>query len=286
MTQDLTPIDVRPADAVPAERLHAAFGAAFADYLIGPFQLSPAQWPGFLARQGVELGLSRVAVRQGVGEGEILAFALTAPRPGIGRWRLGTMGATPAARGSGAAPALLDDFIARARKAGMAAVELEVFAQNERARRLYEGRGFALLHELHGYLAEPGSVPAQAHAVQQVTQAEALAWLDALALPDLPLQVTPAILGQSALQAWRHGQAQLLFSLPDEAHVQIVSLVDTGPAQADARALLQTLAAEFPQRRLRVPQLQRLDLGGRALRELGFALQPLHQWLMWRPLSA
>jgi len=167
----------------------------------------------------------------------------------------------------------------------MAAVELEVFAQNERARRLYEGRGFALLHELHGYLAEPGSVPARAHAVQQVTQAEALAWLDALALPDLPLQVTPAILGQSALQAWRHGQAQLLFSLPDEAHVQIACLVDTGPAQADARALLQTLAAEFPQRRLRVPQLQRLDLGGQALRELGFQPQPLHQLLMWRSLG-
>jgi len=282
MTQDLTLVDVLPADAVPAEQLHAAFGAAFADYLIGPFQLSPAQWPGFLARQGVDLGLSRVAQR----DGEILAFAFTAPRPDIGRWRLGTMGATPAARGSGAAPALLDDFIARASKAGMAAVELEVFAQNERARRLYEGRGFTLLHELHGYLAEPGRVPALAHAVQRPAQAEALAWLSTLALPDLPLQATPAILGQSALQAWRHGQAQLLFALPDEAHVQIASLVDTGPAQADARALLQTLAAEFPERRLLVPQLQRLDLGGQALRELGFAVQPLHQWLMWRPLTA
>jgi len=142
------------ADLTPAD-LHAAFGAAFADYLIGPFSLPLAAWPGFLARQGVDLTLSRAALD---GEGRILAFCLVAPRPALGRWRLGTMGALPAARGSGAAPALLDDFIARAAAAGQGAVELEVFAQNARALRLYQGRGFAPLHELHGYVAEPGCV--------------------------------------------------------------------------------------------------------------------------------
>lgn len=282
MTHAFHPCDLLPADTVPVERLHAAFTSAFADYLIGPFVLSLAQWPGFLARQGVVLSLSRVAQR----DGEILAFAFVAPRKDCRRWRLGTMGATPAARGSGAAPALLDDFIARARAAGMEAVELEVFAQNERARRLYEGRGFVALHELHGYVAEPGTVTGAAPVHQVWTQGEALAWLGAQGVPDLPLQQTPAILGLTALQAWRHGQGLLLFALPDEEQVQIACVFDASPTQADARALLQSLAAAYPQRRLRVAQLQRLDLGGQAMRALGFAVEPLHQLLMCKALPA
>lgn len=279
---------VSAAELAPA-RLHAAFGAAFADYLIGPFTLALEAWPAFLARQGVELALSRAALDAA---GEILAFCLVAPRPRLARWRLGTMGAVPAARGSGAARALLDDFIARAGAAGQRAVELEVFAQNERAVRLYRGRGFDVRHELHGYLAAPGlvlpaAVPAAA-AVEHIEPAEALAWLEAaeLRIPDLPLQVGPGALhAAQGLRAWRHGAAQLLFGRPDEATVAIASLIDTDPAQAGARTLLRALRAEFPQATLRVPQLQRLDLGGRALRELGCVPQPLHQLLMQRPLS-
>ena len=60
-----------PANVVPPAQLHAAFSAAFADYLIGPFNLSLSQWPGFLARQAVSLSRSRVALR---GD-EVLALA-------------------------------------------------------------------------------------------------------------------------------------------------------------------------------------------------------------------
>ena len=49
-------------DEIAPQALHAAFTAAFSDYLIGPFQIPPAQWPMFLARQGVDLALSRVAL--------------------------------------------------------------------------------------------------------------------------------------------------------------------------------------------------------------------------------
>jgi hypothetical protein len=83
-----------PADAVASAALQRAFGLAFADYLIGPFVLSPEQWPGFLRRQGVDLSLSRVLTRSGE---EVLAFAFVAPRPEIRRWRLATMGALPVA---------------------------------------------------------------------------------------------------------------------------------------------------------------------------------------------
>lgn len=275
------------AAALAPERLHAAFGQAFSDYLIGPFQLELAQWPQFLARQGVDLGQSRALLR---GE-EVLAFALVAPR--ARRWRLATMGAVPAARGSGAAPQLLDDFVQRARAAGLAEVELEVFAQNERALRLYRGRGFEPLHALHGYQAAalggaPRPPPAELHVCEREP---AFAWIDTEALPrlrDVPLQVTPVALAPSTtrLQAWQRGSAQLLFSQLDESTVAIASLIDWQPAQQDARALVQALRAAFPAQQIRVPQLQRLDLGGQALRDSGFEALPLHQLLMRRSIGA
>ncbi|MFZ5547762.1 MAG: GNAT family N-acetyltransferase [Pseudomonadota bacterium] len=283
-----------PGTELPEADWHAAFTAAFSDYLIGPFRLTLAQWPGFLARQGVDLGLSRAAV---VG-GQLLAFALAAPRPGLHppRWRLGTMGAVPEARGAGLAPRLLDDFLSRAAAHGAAFVELEVFAANERAVRLYQGRGFQIVHGLYGYeraaaaTAAPGA--ADVPAPQALALDDAWAWLDEAErrLPDLPLQVTSGVLAVAAaaapgtLHAWRAGEAQLVFAERPGEPVQLHGLVDRDPAQAGAHALANALAAAFPGRLLRMPALQRADIGGDALAAAGFVRQPMHQWLMRRAL--
>lgn len=271
-------------DEVAPEILHAAFTGAFADYLIGPFQIPFAQWPMFLARQGVDLPLSRVALDAA---GAPLAFAFVAQRPVSNRWRLATMGALPAARGTGAAPALLDDFIARAASAGLRAVELEVFAQNERARRLYEGRGFRRQHDLFGFVAEPGTIapaPSTTGAPHAIDMPHLLGWLEAAEhrIPDLPLQVTAATIRHGIdYHGWQTADSQIVFSLPDET-VMVHSFI--APRPDEARALIQAIAAVYPERRLRVPQLQREDLGGATLRALGAVPQPLHQQLMLRPL--
>lgn len=269
-----------PADQLPAAALHEAFGKAFSDYLIGPFQLSLAQWPGFLARQAVDLGLSRVALDAA---GQPLAFAFVAPRRG--RWRLATMGATPAARGSGLAPALLDDFIQRARAAGQEAVELEVFAQNERAVRLYQSRGFEKVHDLLGFERAASGGAAKAPGFDALPREQALQWLRLQEPADLPLQVSATVLERhpAPWTAWQTGRAQLVWAEAGE-RVQILSLVDLDPAQTDAERLVAALAAAEPARALVVPQLQRLDLGGAALQRLGFESPALHQWLMCRPL--
>jgi len=274
-------------DAVRPAALHAAFVSAFSDYLLGPFNLPVDQWPVFVGRQGADLAQSRLAWR----DGQILAFALVAPRPEIGYWRLATMGAVPEARGSGAAPALLDDFIARAGAAGMRGVELECFAQNERAVRLYRGRGFEAVHPLYGYVRAAGSrVPEEAGAAEAAVVAlpDAFAWLDQcnLELGDLLLQVTPVALRALpvALQAWRMGSAQLVFSLGAADALTIHSLVDRSAPQQDAQALVARLVRDHGDRRFVVPQLQRPDLGGAALERLGFERQPLHQLMMRRAL--
>lgn len=257
--------------------------AAFADYLIGPFQLSLAQFPQFLARQGVAPGASRVAVVAG----EPVAFGLVAPRPECDSWRLAMMGAVPSARGTGAAAALLDDFIARAGAAGVAAVELECFAQNTRALRLYQGRGFEPVDALHGYQCTAPSGGPPRGAPPAVDLDAAFAWLDACGPAGcaLPLQVTPRSLQALAvrLQAWRAGSAQVVFSQAEDASLQVHSLVDRDPAQKAARELVAALLAQHPGRTIRVPQLQRPAVGGEALEALGFARLPLHQFWMRRP---
>lgn len=277
------------ADALPAAALPAAFAAAFADYVAGPFTLPPAQWPVLLARQGVALDESRAALDS---DGQVAAFALVAPRPRHRRWRLATMGALPAARGQGAAPALLDDLIARAGAPGQQALELEVFAQNPRAVALYRGRGFEALHELHGHALAAQATPvgraADAPPVDEVDRDAAFAWLDAAERrhPELPLQVTAPSLAalQLPLQAWQHGRAQLIFHVADDGSVVLQSLVDLVPAQRDAAALLAALRARHVGRAMKMPPLQRADLGGRALREAGFEAQPLHQLWMRKAL--
>lgn len=279
----MTRLALLPADQVPLPDLHAAFGAAFADYVAGPFVLAPEQFPAFLARQVVDLAASRVAL---AGDGVVVAFAFVARRERIGRWRLATMGARPEARGQGAAPALLDELIAR-----QPALELEVFAQNPRAVRLYESRGFVIRRPLLGWQRAAGPVVAGAPApVQAVDRAAAFAWLDAAeaAIPELPLQVTaPALAGQPvAWEAWRRGTAQLVFSLAGADTLVIQSLVDHDPAQADAEALVHALLHAHPQHTLRCGQLQRDDIGGAALRRLGAEPLPLHQWWMLRASSA
>ena len=147
-------------------------------------------------------------------------------------------------------------------------------------------RGFEVLHALHGYLALPlgGAVQPPA-GIQRLDRQQAFVWIDEQAAPrlrDLPLQVTPTALAASPslLQGWQRGSALLLFSQLDAHRLAIASLIDWQPAQQDARALVQALREAHPQQQIKVPQLQRLDLGGQALRDGGFEQLPLHQLLM------
>lgn len=282
-TADMPAFRLVPAQSLEPERLHAAFVAAFADYLIGPFDVALAGWTSFLARQGIDLPRSRAAI----GDEGVLAFALVAPRPDIGSWRLGTMGALPAARGSGAAPALLDDFLARAGAAGAASVELECFAQNTRALRLYQSRGFEAVDALHGWQhpggAGTGATPPRP---QAAALEHAFDWLDASTrdgLP-LPLQVTATALRPLtvSLQAWQMGRAQVMFSQAASGRISIHSLVHQEGGQAVAEVLVAALLAHHVGHAVHVPPLQRDAVGGEVLQRLGFGRLPMHQWWMRR----
>ena len=272
-----------PADTVQPAALHAAFTAAFADYVAGPFKLAASHWPSFLARQGVALSLSRVTLGA---DGQPRAFALVAERPRRRRWRLATMGAVPAARGQGDAPALLHDLAARASAAGQRGLELEVFAQNPRAVRLYERLGFVHVTDLHGHDAPPLDGPPAA-APPAMGRAEALAWLDAAEGKglDLPLQLSARMLAAAAgWSAWQRGHALLVHGDGPDGRRLIRCLVDNSPEQTDAEALARMLRAAHPAQAISMPPLLPDALGGQALQRAGFMRQPLHQWWMHCPL--
>jgi GNAT superfamily N-acetyltransferase len=274
------------ADTLAPADLHAATVAAFADYLVGPFQMTLQQYGSFIGRQGVDLARSRAAVQADTGA--IGAFAFVCPRADTGRWRLGVMGALPAARGTGAAPALLDDFIARAKAEGLPWVELECFAGNERALRLYRSRGFEAVCALNGWKAPDDAAPATAAAtgVRPVDRATAFAWLAEadVRLADMPFPNTDRSLSaqERPLAFWQCGGAQLVFSVLEGTPTQVHSLIDHDPALRDAETLAHALRAAHPD--AFAPPILRDDLGGEALRRAGFAPHGMSQVLMKRKL--
>lgn len=73
-----------------------------------------------------------------------------------------TLGVHPAARRHGFARALLDDLLARGRRAGAQRVVLEVAADNIAARRLYETSGFRIAGRRPDYYRRRGRSPVDA----------------------------------------------------------------------------------------------------------------------------
>jgi ribosomal protein S18 acetylase RimI-like enzyme len=282
-------IEISPATDFAAADLHAANLAAFADYIAGPMHLPFDQWPSLIARQGIDLARSRVAVR----DGAIASYAYVCPRPDVGRWRLAIMGALPAARGTGAAPALIDDFLARAKAEGMAHAELECFAANGRALRLYRSRGFEVVCTLNGWKAPDEPAPADASApagvpreVLAVAREAALAWLDDAVhdVPWLPYPSTSRCLAAQVrpLTSWRCGSAQLVFSAVEGTQTLVHSIIDRDADMADAKVLARALAAAHPG--TFAPPIFRDDLGGDGFARAGWAPHDLNQVLMRRVL--
>ncbi|MBB5206015.1 GNAT superfamily N-acetyltransferase [Inhella inkyongensis] len=280
---------LQPTHHIPAPVLHAGFLRAFENYVAGPVQVELAHWPALVLRGGVDLSLGRAALDE---QGQVLGFALVAPRPPQRSWRLAAMGLRPEARGTGLAGALLTDFAERARAAGMSSVELEVFEQNPCAKTLYERHGFRPRCPLMGYRREPDARPAAcpvaADGASAVPPQAALDWLvqAEIDIADLPLQVGPTTVAAllEPWTPWRLGQAQMIVSGGGDKPWQIRSLVDRSPGQQDAEALLRAWLPRQGAQPIQVGELQRPDLGGEALLRCGFERTPLHQWLMRKDL--
>lgn len=274
-------LHVVPASDWSAEALAACFTAAFDGYLAGSFVLDAATLPRFMARQGADLALSRCVVRNG----DLLGLAFVGEY--AKRRRVGGMGVLPQARGSGASRLLLHGVVDDARELGLDALELEVFAQNAAALRLYRSFGFIEGAPLWGFVREPiNGVHVLPAAPRSVSRDDAVAWLLAQGPDDLPYQVSGHALPNAdpRAQIWQIGEALMVFSEAPEHKLSVTLLFDADPAQRDAARLLNALLHRHPQHTVRVPQLIRDDVGGQALRDAGFRPLELHQLQMRLPL--
>jgi ribosomal protein S18 acetylase RimI-like enzyme len=278
---DANTVTILPASAVPADALREAFNASFADYLLKFPPFDGAAWQTFLQRQGVDLAMSRAALRGPI----VTAFLLTTPRTHR-RTRVSVMGALPLERGSGVAAHLLDEAAAAARARGERWLELEVITTNLRAVALYRGRGFDPVCELHGWRAAPGQGRARAGDVTAVARDAAAQWLAAFD-DALPWQASGAAVQAAPgdLQAWRRHEAQLVFTIGADNAASVLSLADRDPAHTAATELLSVLRHRFAAHALAAPQWQRSDAASRAFETAGWARQPLMQWLMRRMLT-
>jgi len=183
---------------------------------------------------------------------------------------------------------LLDEAIAASEARGDRWIELEAFAQNERAVRLYRSRGFESIDEMPGFIAAPSEGLGQDADVIEVSNEDAAAWACAFDREHsayLPWQAGgEAILAAVVpLRAWRLGSAQLVFQVVDGATLTVQSLIDRDSAQRDALRLVAAWRHRYPAHTLRAPQIQRASGPARAFTDAGWTRQPLHQLLMRRP---
>ncbi len=265
------------AATLPAAALCDAYNAAFSDYIVTFPTLNEDMWRAIAQREGVDLQLSVAACRGDT----VMAFGLVAPRGG-GISRIATMGARPEARGTGAAPLLLDQVLAEARARGDVCAELEVSAQNERAFRLYRSRGFLPVVTLCGFETAGGR--GSDAPIVEVSREEGARWAAAFEREErapLPWQTTGAAIAhaQTTQRIWRLAEAQAAW-LESADTITVRSLLDRDAGYADATRLLGALAHRFPAHKLRAPQIHRETGPADAFERAGWTRSPIYQFLM------
>lgn len=279
----MTPALAVPAHRVRARDLHRAVAAASRDDAFAPLDVPAALWPRFLELQGVDLLESFVAVRKG----SIDAFVLASCRADTNRTRIALMGTRQEARRRGLAGMLLDEIAARARSQRREAVELQCFADNDAAVRLYGGRGFDVAYDMHTHVSLPPHAACAVPAADAVDMEAALEWLGAAVAGglDLPFQSTPQGIrpASTPLVAWRAGGAQAIVTESSSGKAVVLSLVELDPAHSGSDAVVASLKLRWPHLPLHAP-LQRAQPGDGVLARAGFARLPACQHMMRKSL--
>jgi len=149
-------LHLRPATALGEEELARALERAYEDYVV-PFAMDVDRLRRHVDANDVDLDSSLVLVDAA---GDVAAVALLAVRGERG-W-IGGFGVTTPFRGRGLGHrlgALVEDA---ARQIGLRELQLEVFVQNDRARRVYDAQGFEAVREVLILTRPPSGPPTPA----------------------------------------------------------------------------------------------------------------------------
>ena len=272
-----------PAYDVPLAEQAEIFTQAFAGYVGGSFEMDAGGLARFIFHQGADLFYSYF-VRTAEG---LTAFAYLNRMGNISR--VAGMGVLPAARRSGLARRLLSHLLEEAKARGDQTMMLEVIEQNPAAHRLYLQQGFRETGRLPGWRRKPGTPPTESTAqLEEVSLIEASQLPSALEYPDIPWPISRHALAKSAARhAFRSGPTLVAIGdpqvTPTRLHVLSCSeTMDWAALRKTAGALLQ----RYPGHEFFTPPVFPEEFGQQIFEPLGFAREPLSQFLLRHDINA
>jgi GNAT superfamily N-acetyltransferase len=257
--------------------------AAFAGYVGGWTEINAETNARFLCTQGADLYYSRFVRRSdrlaGFGYVNRINTVL----------RLAGMAILPEARGSGAAGFLLEHLLDEAKERGDRLMMLEVIEQNPRAHRFYLGHGFEEVDRLFGWRRAAATPLSVSTDVKEVNLLDALWMPNAHEYPQLPWQVSCHSLAKAgATRAYRAGSACVVLGDLDVTPIHVLGFLGDagGSTPWDAlRAILTAILARFPDREFLAAPKFPAACGEQIFAPLGFAREPISQFLMRRELA-
>ena len=265
------PYTIQPASDYTSAELADLFNRGFEDYFM-PVEFDEEHFSIFIARDGIDLSLSRVLLN----EDQPIGLGLVASRGDISR--LGAMGIVKGWRSRGAGTWLVEKLMDEARRRGERRMWLEVIVQNEPAAHVYQKFGFKKIRQLFGFIAkEPAGRPGgglEACEIELVIQKA-----EQYSLPDLPWQADVEALKQNAETSfgYRLNDSYIAVSNPENEHIAIRILVSGN--QGEAENLLNALFAAHPGKTWHVPAVFPEEQAS-IFENVGMEKQEISQWQM------
>lgn len=268
-------LHLQPAAEFSIATIAAIFNRAFQGYIAGEVHLTPPTLAALLARDGVDLGLSLMALR----DEQPVGFSLIARRGAASR--LAGFGIVPEAQEQGIGKHVMEAVIQQGRERADKALVLEVFEQNVRGVRLYQSLGFRPLRRLMGY--EGDNLQGEGGHLEAVDVTLMAKHLLSWQPDDLPWQCSGEVmlkLGPPHV-AYRLDDSFALISNPVAERIIIRGLAVPPEQQRKKRAtrLIAALIATHPAKSWYVPQIYPEEYEEIFLQN-GFQRLPLNQFQM------
>ena len=262
---------LKPASDYTHTELAVLFNRGFEDYFM-PINFDEQHFTAFVARDGIDLVLSRVLVD----DDQTIGLGMIAKRGESSR--LAAMGIARDWRNRGAGTWLLKYLMNEANQRGEKKMGLEVIFQNEPAVHLYEKFGFKKIRQLFGFLAkEPAGKADDAFETCDIHLLIENAKLDCL--PNLPWQVDVEAVRHNAETTFgfRLNDSYIATTNPEGEQVFIRILVSK--QQNEAQKLLNALFAAHPGKTWHVPAIFPEEQAP-IFENVGMEKQEISQWQM------
>lgn len=270
-------LEMIPAYDVPLAEQAKVFSEAFTGYIGGSLEMDAAALARFIGHQGADLFYSYFA-RTDTG---LSGFAYINRTGNVSR--IAGMGVVPTARKAGLARRLLVHVLEEAQARGDQAMMLEVIEQNPAAHRLYVQQGFRETGHLLSWRRQAKTpVNESTGPLEEISLISATQIPSALKYPDLPWQISRHVIAKlTAACAFRSGDTLIVMGDPEVSPVRLHALSCSNTM--DWPALRQTLRAilqRYPDREFFTPAVFPEQFGQEVFQPLGFARDPLSQFLM------